>query len=38
MEADSSIELAEQKKVAAMPHAHGDTTYRPERINLFKHL
>ena len=35
MEADSSIELAEQKKVAAMPHAHGGTEYSPERLNLF---
>jgi hypothetical protein len=38
MEANSSIELAEQKKVAAMPRAHGDTEYSPERFNLFKHL
>jgi hypothetical protein len=29
MEANSSVELAEQKKVAAVTRAHGDTEYSP---------
>ena len=41
MEANSSVELAEQKEVAATLRAHSDTKYRPERSiysNTFGHF